>query len=346
MLAVQSTAQTRYGFRIAYENYGIAIGATDQVFNGLKLNFIDVDYYQVRGINISAFNFSQSLRHDRRNIIWGANIGLMANGGRCYGVSLFPFGNFQDDIRGVSFGFLNSGYMRSGLTGGIAWIKAVDEGIYGAAGSLGVIKAKKIKGFAAAPIIFGLYQDYKYYRMELRGAAFSLFIYSNYMDGLSVSLVNYNRLVHGVNIGVVNWCEKMTGLQFGFLNSSDTTDATDAYVDPENAYKIARKKRVLVQIGAINNSQQRFTTQFGLVNKTCKKYCVQYGLININTANKKPFRVMPFVNFHFGTNERIQEKQRINEEHKRVKELEKEIRKRNAEARKKQKKVERNSYLR
>ncbi|MBD79652.1 MAG: hypothetical protein CL840_12100 [Crocinitomicaceae bacterium] len=340
LISTNLWSQNQYGFRIAYENIGLAIGGTDEVFNGIKIDLIDNESYQIRGFNICGAYMSQSNRNDKHNIVWGGNIGLLGLRGRTFGVSIFPFGNFQDDIRGVSFGLLNSGYNRSGVSMSIAWTKAVDQGIYGATGSLGVIKAKNIKGFAIAPVIFGLYQDYKYYRMEMRGVAVSLVIYSNYFDGISLSLVNINKLAHGTNIGLLNISEKMTGLQVGVFNASDTLMTRDQYLDPENVYKIARKKRPLVQVGVINSSQQSFTTQFGIFNRSEKKYCLQFGLINVNTANKKGLRVIPFVNWHTGETGLKEERKLLKEENKKAKEIEKEIRKNTKAERKKKRELE------
>lgn len=335
-----SYSQNNYGFRIAYENYGFAIGGTDELFTGFKLDLVDNSSYQIRGINLSGAYLTKSARNDVHNIVWGANIGLVAARGRTFGVSIFPFGNFQDEIRGVSFGMLNSGYMRSGVSMSVAWTKAVDKGIYGVTGSLGIIKAKSIKGFAIAPVIYGLYQDYKFYRMEMRGFAISLVMYSNYMDGISISLVNVGKLVHGANVGIVNIAQKMTGLQLGVFNASDTIMGTDHYLDPENVYKISRKMRPIVQIGAVNTSQQEFSTQFGLFNRSEKKYCIQFGLINVNMANRKGLRVMPFVNWNMASGDSKEDRIELKQENKRIKAQEKEIRKKVKEESKKRRQME------
>ena len=335
-------SQNHYGFRIAYENNGIAIGGTDQVFNGLKLDIIDNDYYQVRGINISAANISYATRNDRRSIIWGANIGLFGIRGRTYGLSFFPMGNFQNDCRGISFGLINSGYIRSGISGSILWTKAIDKGIFGFTTSLGLLKTKSIKGFAIAPVIMGSYQDYKYYRMELRGTAISAVIRSNYMDGFSISLVNMNNLVHGINISIVNLAEEMTGFQVGVFNAIDSILVSNSYLSPENTYKIARKIRPLAQLGVVNTSEQEFNTQYGIFNVAKEAYCIQVGLININKANKKGFRVLPFVNWHM--NEIYGIRKKLKEENKIEKKKERELKQSLKEDKKKEKEIEKSLY--
>ncbi|MGB0403308.1 MAG: LA_2272 family surface repeat-containing protein [Salibacteraceae bacterium] len=335
-------SQNHYGFRIAYENNGIAIGGADQVFNGLKLDIVDNDYYQVRGINMSVANISYATRYDRRSIIWGANLGLLGVRGRTYGLSIFPMGNFQNDCRGISFGLINSGYIRSGISASILWTKAVDEGVFGVTTSLGVIRTKSIKGFAVAPVIFGLYQDYKYYRMELRGTALSAVMRSNYMDGFSVSLVNMNNLVHGINLGVVNLAEEMTGFQVGIFNAIDSILVSNRYLSPENTYKIARKIRPLAQLGIVNKSEQEFTTQYGIFNVANEAYCIQIGLININKANRKGLRVLPFVNWHM--NEIYGIRKQLKKENKIEKEKEKELKRSIKKERKRKREIEKHLY--
>jgi hypothetical protein len=58
-------------------------------------------------------------------------------------------------------------------------------------------------------------------------------------------------------------------------------------------------------------------------------------LININQANKKPFRVLPLVNFHLGNEQTKAEKEKIKEQHKLDKKREDAIKERVKEARKK-----------
>ena len=130
----------------------------------------------------------------------------------------------------------------------------------------------------------------------------------------------------------------------GIVNLSDTIIGRDSYLDPENIYKIARMKRPLVQVGVVNGSQQSFTTQFGLVNYSEDEFCVQFGLININKANRKGFRVIPFVNFHIKDAEGKELKQQLKEENKKIKAQEKKDRKELREAQKEFKKIEKELY--
>ncbi|UTW63017.1 hypothetical protein KFE98_02325 [bacterium SCSIO 12741] len=305
---------TGLGFRIALENNGLVIGGADQIINGIKLNLINTDYNEVRGINVCALQMSNT--RSGKDIVFGANIGFVALRGNTYGFSFYPMGDFQDEVRGFSGGIINSGNLRSGVSGALFALKTFDKGLYGVSGSLVYIKSKKIRGFSAAPFIIGDYKNYREYTLDFRGTGLSFLMAASYLDGVSISFCNWTRIAHGVNIGFLNASQRISGVQWGLANFALQEIGKDYYVDENDMnYKLILKRSVLFQFGLVNETDQQFTTQFGLVNVTHSKYCVQVGLININKANKDGLKVLPFVNWNLTTEARA-EKKRIKQEYK------------------------------
>lgn len=101
------------------------------------------------------------------------------------------------------------------------------------------------------------------------------------MNGMQIGLRNSSDYLKGISLSLFNRIiENMSGLQLGIINTNYNT-ATGA------------------EVGILNFANNFNGFQFGLFNKSKDLNGVQLGLINYVSENRRPFKCLPLINFHF-----------------------------------------------
>ena len=164
-------------------------GTPSTTYNGLRLNFRDLNVKVVNGLSLGVLTASESANGISLGPVLagngkvnGINIGGLVSSGDCNGVSVTGLWSHADKINGVALAGLNTGNYLNG------WM----------IGYWGIHGEKKIQGVAIATFFVQA--------QEMNGLAVS--ILNNTLSvqrGLAISLFNRTRELHGVQIGLLNY---------------------------------------------------------------------------------------------------------------------------------------------
>ncbi len=281
------------GLLLGFGGYGLGLGNV-KCMNGLRLNIVDREVEQVRGVNLSLWGLPPRANKDAE--FTGLTLGgIGLCGGKFTGINLSAGGIFAEEaITGINFGGLGPVSAKGDVLGVSAAFLGVysDRDIKGInvggvavgserrvlglnAGGLGVFSKEGIAGLSAG-LIIGSSADIAGVNVgvgcisdaTIAGITADFFTKANKQYGLDVSLLNFTADMTGLSVsGLWSYGNKLQGLSVSLLTN------------------IVDEQQKGVSVGAVNYAK-------GLKG-------VQFGLLNIVASNPFPFRILPLMNCRF-----------------------------------------------
>jgi uncharacterized protein (TIGR02145 family) len=201
----------------------------------------------------------------------------------------------------------------------ITWLTIVSNNVLGQHLSIGTSHVGI--GFGSFTKYYGIDFSLKNKSNQINGFGLTLLGSStSKVNGFNIGIIQLASKVNGASIGFLfNQTKQVTGLSIGLITSSDTTNG----ISIGGLFNVSQKQRGLSISGFVNSSEKSTGVsvaptnicasggglQVGIYNcvnhknfklpKSHQYIGVQIGLINKIETNRKPFRVLPFINFNF-----------------------------------------------
>ncbi|NOZ36170.1 MAG: hypothetical protein GXO80_12850 [Chlorobi bacterium] len=205
ILSVISQSQNRY-LSIGNKQNGICFG-NSELYNGLRINFLDKNTDLINGMNISVISKS--------NVTNGVKFSLQSYSQKTNGINFVIWGLDETESNGFTFATAMVAEELNGL--GIGLISATAKKMNGVffTGIIGTMTApvNQITGIAVG-LIFNV-QSKKFNGLAIGGTNDA-----EISKGLLIGVFNFSKKHYGIQIGLNNNSEELHGLQIGLWNTA------------------------------------------------------------------------------------------------------------------------------